>query len=220
MFRHVCLRLPEAWSYTRQIARLDLFGGRKTVVNKINRLTARTIATATKPGRLADGANLYLRIDKAGGKRWIFFYRLNGKQREAGLGGANYLGLANAQEIAIGMRELLAQGIDPLDARRADRRATAARVTFGECADAFLAAKESSWRNAKHRAQWRMTLETYAAPLRSLPAAEVSTQDVLRIIQPIWLAKPETASRLRGRIEAHDAARRPRGHGPRWLCGS
>jgi hypothetical protein len=192
-----------------------LVGGRKTVVNKINRLTARTIATAaTKPGRLADGANLYLRIDKAGGKRWIFFYRLNGKQREAGLGGANYLGLAKAREIAIGMRELLVQGIDPLDARRADRRATAARVTFGECADAFLAAKESSWRNAKHRAQWRMTLETYATPLRSLPVAEVSTQDVLRIIQPIWQEKPETASRLRGRIEAVLDSARVAGHIP------
>jgi integrase len=191
-----------------------LFGGRKTVVNKINRLTARSIATAKKPGRLADGANLYLRIDKAGGKRWIFFYRLNGKQREAGLGGANYLGLAKAREIAIGMRELLAQGIDPLDARRADRRATAARVTFGHCADAFLAAKESSWRNAKHRAQWRMTLETYAAPLRALPVAEVSTQDILRVIQPIWQEKPETASRLRGRIEAVLDSARVAGHIP------
>ncbi len=184
------------------------------MVNKINRLTARSIATAKKPGRLADGANLYLRIDRAGGKRWIFFYRLNGKQREAGLGGANYLGLAKAREIAIGMRELLAQGIDPLDARRADRRATAARVTFGHCADAFLAAKESSWRNAKHRAQWRMTLETYAAPLRSLPVAEVSTQNILRVIQPIWQEKPETASRLRGRIEAVLDSARVAGHIP------
>ncbi|MGQ0445954.1 MAG: tyrosine-type recombinase/integrase [Beijerinckiaceae bacterium] len=152
-----------------------------------------------KPGRLADGANLYLRNDKSGGKRWVCFYRLRGKQREAGLGGANYLGLAKAREIAAGMRELLAQGVDPLDARRAGRRATAAKATFGECADVFLAANESSWRNAKHRAQWRMTLETYAAPLRDVPVAEVSTQDILKILQPIWRAKAETASRLRGR---------------------
>lgn len=184
------------------------------VVNKINRLTTRTVATVTKPGRLADGANLYLRIDKSGGKRWVFFYRLNGKQREAGLGGANYLGLAKAREIAVGMRELLAQGIDPLDARRTDRRTMAARMTFGECVHAFLAAKESSWRNAKHRAQWRMTLETYAGTLREIPVAEVSTQDVLQVIQPIWQAKPETASRLRGRIEAVLDSARVAGHIP------
>lgn len=184
------------------------------MVNKINRLTARTVATATKPGRLADGANLYLRIDKTGGKRWVFFYRLNGKQHEAGLGGANYLGLAKAREIAVGMRELLAQGIDPLDARRSDRRAAAAKATFGECADVFLAANEASWRNAKHRAQWRMTLETYAAQLRDVPVAEVSTQDILKVLQPIWQAKAETASRLRGRIEAVLDAARVAGHIP------
>lgn len=182
------------------------------MVNKINRLTARAVATATKQGRLADGANLYLRIEKGGSKRWVFFYRLNGHQREAGLGGVNYISLSKAREIAIGMRELLAQGIDPLDARRAGRRAAAERVTFGQCADAFLAAKEAAWRNAKHRAQWRMTLEVYAATLRELPVAEVSTQDILKVLQPIWSTKPETASRLRGRIEAVLDSARVAGH--------
>ncbi len=182
------------------------------MVNKINRLTARTVATATKPGRLADGANLYLRIEKGGSKRWVFFYRLKGKQREAGLGGVNYLGLAKAREIAAGMRELLAQGVDPLDARRAVRLTSSERVTFGKCADALLASKASGWRNAKHRDQWAMTLKVYGAPLRPLAASEVSTQDVLKVLQPIWTEKPETASRLRGRIEAVLDAARTAGH--------
>ena len=177
-------------------------------------MTARAVATATKPGRLADGANLYLRVEKGGSKRWVFFYRLNGAQREAGLGGVNYIGLAKARELASGLRELLAQGIDPLDARRADRLATAARVTFGRCADAFLAAKESSWRNEKHRAQWAMTLQVYAGPLRQLPVAGITTQDVLKVLQPLWQAKPETASRLRGRIEAVLDSARVAGHIP------
>jgi integrase len=182
------------------------------VVKKINRLTARTVATLTKPGRHADGGDLYLRVDRSGARRWVFFYRLNGRQREAGLGGASYLGLAKAREIAAGMRELLAQGFDPLDARQADRRAAAGRVTFGECADTLLAAKASGWRNAKHRDQWAMTLKVYAAPLRLLPVAEVSSQDVLKVLQPLWLEKPETALRLRGRIEAVLDAARTAGH--------
>jgi integrase len=182
------------------------------VVNKINRLSARAVATIAKPGRHADGGNLYLKVDQSGAKRWVFFYRLNGRQREAGLGGINYLGLAKAREIATGMRELLAQNLDPLEARRTERRAKAGRKTFGDCCDELLAAKESGWRNSKHRDQWRMTLKVYAAPLRPLPVAEVSTQDVLQVLQPIWTTKPETASRLRGRIEAVIDAARVAGH--------
>ena len=85
------------------------------MVNKINRLSARAITTATKPGRLADGGNLYLRVEPSGAKRWVFYFKMNGRQREGGLGGLNYIGLAKAREIAAGMRELLAQGIDPLE---------------------------------------------------------------------------------------------------------
>jgi integrase len=209
---HICSRLPQSSSRVRVIARLARFGGQNTVVNKINRLSARAVSTATKPGRHADGGNLYLRVDRSGAKRWVFYYRLNGRQREAGLGGSNYLGLARAREIAAGMRELLAQGLDPLEARQAGRNANAARMTFGECAEALLAAKASGWRNAKHRGQWAMTLKVYAAPLRPLPVAEVSTQDVLKVLQPLWQAKPETASRLRGRIEAVINAARSAGH--------
>jgi integrase len=182
------------------------------MAKRLHLLTARAVSTVTKPGRHADGGNLYLRVDRSGAKRWVFFYKLNGRQREAGLGGFNYLPLAKAREIAVAMREALAQGIDPLDSRQADRRDKAARVTFGQCADALLASKADGWRNEKHRDQWAMTLKVYAAPLRPLPIAEVSTQDILKVLQSIWNTKPETASRLRGRVEAVIDAARTAGH--------
>ena len=107
---------------------------------------------------------------------------------------------------------MLAQGLDPLDVRQAGRVASAARATFGAVADALLASKAGGWRNAKHRAQWADDTKIYAAPLRPLPVAEVSTQDVFRVLQPLWKSKPETASRLRGRIEAVLDAARSAGH--------
>jgi hypothetical protein len=178
------------------------------LVKKFNRLTARTIATVTKPGRHADGGGLYLKVDRSGAKRWVFMFERGGKQREAGLGPANAVPLAKAREIAASFRASLADGDDPIKTRRAARVAQAARKTFGEVADSFLAVKAHGWRNAKHRAQWRMTLETYAAALWKVPIDEVSTESVLAALQPIWQEKPETASRLRGRIEAVlDAAR-------------
>lgn len=178
----------------------------------LNRLNARFCATVTKPGRHADGGNLYLRVDAAGSARWVFMWVREGRQREAGLGARECVSLARARELAARMRESLAKGNDPLEARAAERRAIAARVSFGQAADALLASKERVWRNEKHRAQWRMTLENYAAPLRALPVADISTQDVLRVLEPIWTTKPETASRLRGRIEAVIDSARVAGH--------
>ncbi len=171
-------------------------------MGKLHRLSARFCATVTEAGRHADGGNLYLRVDSSGAARWTFMWMRDGRQREAGLGSRDVVSLAYARELAVAMRRSLAKGVDPLDARAAERRASAARITFGECADALVASKESGWRNDKHRAQWRMTLEKYASTLRTIPVADVSTQDVLRALQPIWRTKAETASRLRGRIEA------------------
>jgi integrase len=189
-----------------------MLGGAKTVVKKINRLSARSIATLAKPGRHADGGGLNLMIDKSGAKRWTFMFERSGRQREAGLGGINSVSLAKAREIAAGFREALAGGVDPIDARQTDRRAAAGRKTFGQVATAFLAAKEAGWRNEKHRKQWRMTLEIYGAPLWDMLVDEVDTAAVLGVLQPIWTAKPETASRLRGRIEAVLDAARVSGH--------
>jgi len=193
-------------------ARTDKFGGAKTTVNKVKRLTARAVAALSKPGRHADGGNLYLKIDPSGARRWVFMFARGGCQREAGLGSANAISLAKARELAAAMRESLALGNDPLAGRAAERRARAAQANFGQCADVLLAAKSSAWRNEKHRAQWRMTLEKYAAPLRPLPVAEITTQDILKVLEPIWRTKPETASRLRGRIEAVFDSARTAGH--------
>ncbi|WP_049768079.1 Arm DNA-binding domain-containing protein [Methylocella silvestris] len=106
-------------------------------------MTARFCATVAKPGRHADGGKLYLRVDALGVARWTFMWVRGGREREAGLGSRHMVGLAQARELAGGMREMLAKGIDPLNARAAERRANAARVTFGECPDALLASKES-----------------------------------------------------------------------------
>ncbi|MGQ0444952.1 MAG: tyrosine-type recombinase/integrase [Beijerinckiaceae bacterium] len=143
-----------------------------------------------------------LSIGKDGRKRWTFMFCRNGRTQEIGLGSARTVSLGRARELAAECREDLARGRNPLERREAVRRAREGRKTFGACADALLVSKEGSWRNPKHRAQWRMTLETYAAPLRNMPIDEVDTQDILKVLQPIWQAKPETASRLRGRIEA------------------
>ncbi|WP_034998471.1 tyrosine-type recombinase/integrase [Beijerinckia mobilis] len=179
---------------------------------KLHRLTAWFCSTVSKPGRHADGGNLYLRVEASGSARWVFLWMRDGRQREAGLGSRDIVSLAEARELAASMRQSLTKGIDPLEARAAERRANATRITFGQFCETFLATRESGWKNEKHRAQWRMTLETYAASLRSTPLGEISTQDVLRVLEPIWTTKAETASRLRGRIEAVLDAARVAGH--------
>ncbi len=162
------------------------------------RLTARTVATLTTPGRHADGGNLYLSISANGGRRWIFLYRWAGKQLEMGLGSARDVSLARARELADVARAQLAEGINPLEARRAEQ---AVIPTFGAFADELVETLRSGFKNEKHRWQWKHTLEVYGAPLRSLQIDRVSTEDVLGVLQPLWQTKQETASRLRGRIE-------------------
>jgi hypothetical protein len=114
------------------------------MVKKINRLSARAVATLTRPGRHADGGGLYLKVDKSGARRWVFMYERGGKQREAGLGSAVTVTLARARQIAREFREALAAGEDPVAARQAERRARDGRRTFGEVTEAFLIAKESA----------------------------------------------------------------------------
>jgi integrase len=163
---------------------------------QINRLNARAVATITKHGRHADGRNLYLSISPNGGRRWVFLYRWHGKQTEIGLGSARDVTLGRARELASQARAKLAEGINPKDARRPSEGAT-----FGECADRLIEAMRPSWRSSKHAAQWEMTLRDYAARLRHLPVDKVTTDDVLSVLKPLWNEKPETAFRLRGRIE-------------------
>jgi integrase len=166
------------------------------MARKINRLNARVVATITKHGRHADGGGLYLSIAPNGGRRWVFLYRWHGKPTEIGFGSARDVTLARARELAGRARAKLAEGINPKDAR-----GTSKGATFGECADRVIEAMRPSWRNRKHAAQWEMTLREYAAPLRRLPVDNITTDDVLSVLKPLWNDKPETGSRLRGRIE-------------------
>ncbi len=166
------------------------------MARKINRLNARAVATITKHGRHADGGGLYLSISPNGGRRWVFLYRWHGKPTEIGFGSARDVSLARAREVASQARAKLAEGINPKEARRPLEGAT-----FGECADRLIEAMRPSWRSSKHAAQWAMTLRGYAAPLRRLPVDKITTDDVLSVLKPFWNDKPETASRLRGRIE-------------------
>jgi hypothetical protein len=119
-----------------------------------------------------------------------------------GLGSYPEIGLAEARALRAAAALALRAGRDPIDDREAEKRARAAGRTFGELADAFLATKESGWRNTKHRDQWRQSLSAHAAPLRPRLVSEISTSDVLAVLQPIAARAPETASRARGRIEA------------------
>ena len=171
------------------------------MAKKLHKLSARKVETLTEPGMHGDGGGLYLRISSTGrtGKRWVFLYKRpsDGKRCEMGLGGTVAVPLALAREKATEARETLARGVDPLSARDV-RRST---PTFGELADQHIATMSPSWRNEKHRAQWVMTLDVYAAPIRSKPVNEITTPDVLAILKPIWQTVPETASRVRGRIE-------------------
>ncbi len=161
------------------------------------KLSAIEAAKLKTPGRHSDGGGLYLSIDNDGRRRWVFLYARNGKRTELGLGGGRDLSLANARTAAALVRAMMSVGQDPKVARAKDDSVP----TFGEAADAYIEAMKPSWRNAKHAAQWTMTLTKYADPIRAKRVGEVTTQDVLDILQPLWRRTPETAKRLRGRIE-------------------
>jgi integrase len=173
------------------------------MARKHNALTARTVESLAAPGRYGDGGNLYLSIAKDGRKRWVFMYRLQGRQRELGLGSANKLGtsLADARRKAAEARKSLEDGIDPIVARQTAQLASKAIPTFKAFATEYIANHEHGWRNDKHIAQWKMTIEQYCKPIHNLPLNAIDTEAVLRVLQPIWQSKAETASRLRGRIE-------------------
>jgi integrase len=176
---------------------------------------------------IADGGGLYLRITASGTKSWLFRYRRNGRLRDMGLGAVDEVTLAQARRLAGDARQQLAEGKDPLEAKAASKPAPAAHAnddaprepdrTFEACAKAMLKDVQSQWRNEKHRAQWATTLAMYAYPIiGSMHVADITVEDVMRVLQqpvkgtrkrhaekgPFWNVKTETASRVRGRIEA------------------
>lgn len=161
-----------------------------------SKLTDIECKAASKPGMLGDGGGLYLDVKPSGAKSWAFIWKAKGKRREMGLGAYPAVTLAKARKLAGAHREAVAEGRNPIAERQKE-----AEPTFAECADMFLASMEGQWRNEKHRAQWRMTLREYAQPLSAKKVSEVGTDDVLKVLNPLWKKRPETASRLRGRIE-------------------
>ncbi len=170
------------------------------------RLTALKIAKAKQPGMYADGGGLYLRVAPEGTKQWVLRYMLNRRPRWMGLGPLSLYGLQEARTEALEARKLRHEGIDPIDKRRADRAqarlAAAKAITFKQCAEGYLTAHRAGWRNGKHAGQWSATLAAYAYPLLGdLPVQAIDTDLVLRVLEPIWTSKPETAGRVRGRLE-------------------
>jgi integrase len=169
-------------------------------------LTVKRVEKLVEPGRYLDEHGLYLQVISKTNRSWLLRYERAGRERWLGLGPAHAFDLHDARERAREARKLLADGIDPIEAKRADRAArklaTAKSITFKEAAQAYFDGHERSWRNAKHRAQFLSTLKTYAFPkIGGLPVGEINTGLVLKVIEPIWPAKTETASRIRGRIE-------------------
>ena len=176
------------------------------MARQTERLSALQVAKLDKPGYYCDGAGLYLQVSKSGSKSWIMRYTLDGKPCEMGLGSFQTFTLAEARQRATAQRKLLADGIDPLAKKHGDqlvkRMADANIITFDKAAAAFIQANSPAWRNVKHGDQWRNTLATYASPvIGALPVSKIETAHVLRILSPIWAAKTETATRVRGRIE-------------------
>ncbi len=157
------------------------------------------------PEVIADGNGLYLQLSPTGGRSWLFRFVWHGKQHWMGLGPLREVGLAEARRRAAEARALLRHGRNPLEERRRARREAALRAasgrTFAAAAERYLEAHAHSWRNPKHRQQWRNTLAAAVEAFGEVPVDEVTTEHVLAVLRPIWTAKPETASRLRGRIE-------------------
>lgn len=175
------------------------------------RLTARLkpleVSRKKKPGMYPDGGGLYLQVTGEKVKSWIYRFMLNRRARYMGLGPFPTVTLAEARAKASECRKLRVAGIDPIEesrqARAKVRLEAAKAITFNDAAEAYVEAHEAGWRNAKHAAQWRATLATYAFPVfGALPVQNVDVGLVMKTLEPIWTAKTETASRVRGRIES------------------
>src|SRR5258708_7197568 len=191
----------------------------RTTINRLSDRGARTAkAGTTKAGTAKrrmhpDGGGLYLRVTAGTNgvvnRYWLFRYKQRGtrKDRQIGIGPLDTISLAQARATAREGREQLLAGLDPVDQRKAQRasnaRADTKAMTFDACRDAYIAGHRASWGSVKHAKQWATSLATYAAPvLGILPVAAVDTGLVLKVLEPIWATKSETASRVRGRIEA------------------
>jgi integrase len=168
-----------------------------------------------KTGRHSDGGGLYFRVIGEGKAYFVYRYRVGGKERETSLGPFPELTLAEAREKHAELRKsVVVDKADPIADKRGAKTMQAVRAvpTFGDMADAYVQTHEATWRNAKHRYQWRQTLTGYCGPIRDTPVDQIATADVLAVLRPLWSRAPETASRLRGRIQAVIEAAQALGH--------
>src|SRR5215831_20453973 len=163
----------------------------------LEKLSALTVKRATKPGLYGDVRGLYLRVGGGNAKSWVLRYMLCGVAHSMGLGAVADFSLAEARERAAKYRKLA-------EARRAERTGSSARaITFAACAEAYIVNHKAAWKGARHAKQWTSSLEAYAYPtLGHLPVSWIDTTAVMSVLRPIWTQKPETAARLRGRIES------------------
>jgi Arm DNA-binding domain len=178
------------------------------MAHQVNRLTTISVKNLTEPGMYCDGHGLFLQVKGPTARSWVFRYTLRGKARWMGLGSAQSLSLGEARRLRDVERQKVKSGIDPVAvAKSADKAAKDAAtikvVTFADSVERYLEDHEDSWRNAKHRQQWRNTLVAYAFDtVGKLPIAEITAGHIIEILRPLWLEKHETARRLRGRIAA------------------
>jgi integrase len=192
----------------------------------IGKLSALKVAREKRPGVYGDGGGLYLQVTKQGSKSWIFRFwvaerdpktgavvrdpttnKVRGRGREMGLGSCITVSLAEARDRALECRKLREKDIDPIDAREAARRQVslerAKSLKFREAAATYMAAHRTAWKNDKHAGQWTATMQTYAYPLLGEVSVQaIDTALIMKVIEPIWATKPETANRVRGRIES------------------
>jgi integrase len=182
----------------------------------VDLLSAARVKAIKEPGDYLDGRGLYLQVRSETSKSWLLKYSIDKRAREMGLGSAFDFSLAEAREQRDALRKLIKRGIDPLEQRAAEKQAkkleAAKSITFRDASARFIEANRSAWKNAKHAAQWEATLRTYAYPvIGDLPVQSITTALVMKILDPIWSKKSETASRVRGRIETVISAAKARG---------
>jgi integrase len=176
------------------------------LAQSIKCLSARRVETVNKRGFHADGGGLYLQVSKFDTKSWVFRFTFKKRSREMGLGPLHTVSLADARDEALKCRKLVREGIDPIEQRkhlRGEAQADALKVMlFRECAKQFISSHSAGWKSEKHASQWISSMEIYVYPVfGDLPVQTIDTGLVMRVIEPIWTTKTETAGRVRGRIE-------------------
>jgi integrase len=181
------------------------------VAKEINRLTTKAVQNLSKPGRYGDGEGLYLVIDDKGVKAWVLRFQINGRRRDMGLGRFPGREVKEARLAAKAARKLIGEGVDPIE----DRKAPTGVPTFLAASEAIIADLSPGWRGAKTKEGWERSLYRHAGSLAKKPVDQITTDDVLRVVRPLWTAKPESGAKLRERLERLLDAARAKG----WRTG-